>query len=280
MIVERTVRPSSLTTFADCGRRWASRHLADEISAAGYRLRTGLSSHVGAAVGTGVHAAAAYSLHVRLQSGGSLGRDADAEEQGILAFRDRAAAEMVDWDGTTPDSNTAEAQIRRMSRAWRRSEAAESNPLQVEERLEAEFAPGWRVSGQLDLLAGDPDQIVRDTKTGTRRRANGVQYGAYGMIWRAWGYRPKGVIEDYLQRVALAKEQPPVQSHPIDIVLAQREAFEVLEAVRTATAEFERRLANPNGRPPEGAFRPNPASALCSARFCPAWGTEFCRAHA
>lgn len=275
------VRPSSLTTFSACQRRWSGRHMRQEIEAAGYTLRDGLMSHVGGAVGTGVHAANARSLEEKMRTGGaSLGTDSDAEEVGIVAFRERVMAEGCDWDEVTPEPNTAETQIRRMSRAWRRSEASAGMPLAIEERLEATVRPGLVVSGQVDaLMTGDPDQTVRDTKTGTSRRANGPQYGAYLLVWRANGHSPSAIVEDYLRRVPLKKEQPLPEAHDIDINVAQQEAWEIIEALGAAVDEFRRRAANPNGRAPNMAFRSNPADSLCSARWCPCHGTDYCKAH-
>ncbi len=274
------VRPSSLTTFASCPRRWAARHIAPEVTTAGYTLRGREPSHVGGLVGTGVHAAASHSLAEK-QRTGTLGTDADAEEQGILAFRQRAEEDGASWDGTTPDPNTAEKQIRRMSRVWRDSPAAEGTPIAVEERLEAEIRPGLIISGQMDAtMVGSPDDVIRDTKTGTTRRANGAQYGAYGLLWRAHGHQPGSLIEDFLRRTRLDREQPPVEPHIIPLQTATLEAWELIDALGNAVSEFRRRVADPNGRPPNMAFRANPADSLCAARWCPAWGTDFCKAHA
>lgn len=280
MTAELLVRPSSLTTFADCERRWAARNLRDELAAAGYTITRSLQLGAGAAVGSGVHAAAAYTLGQKMQTGGaSMGTDADAEEVGIVELRERVEKEGFDADKATPDLNTAEKQIRRMSKVWRRSDASSGMPIQIEERLEAEIAPGIAVSGQADaLMTGEPDAEIRDTKTGTRR-ANGVQYGTYALIWTAHGYRPQALIEDHVARVPLTKEQPEPESYRIDLQTAAQEAWETIEAVSRAVNEFRRRAADANARPPHMAFRANPASPLCSARWCPAFGTDFCKAH-
>jgi hypothetical protein len=275
------IRPSSLTTYSDCPRRWAARHLRQEAEAAGYTVARTLAMSAGAAVGSGVHAAAAYTLGQKIQTGGaSIGSDTEAEEAGIVEIRERVEREGFDRDQATPDLNTAEKQIRRMSRAYRRSDAVAETPLQSEERLEAAVADGVVLSGQVDaLMVGDPDQTVRDLKTGVSRRANGAQYGAYALIWRAHGHRPQALIEDYLRRVPIAHEQPLPTAHRIDVQTAMLEAWETIGAIARAVAEFRRRAADPNGRPPNMAFRANAASSLCSARWCPAHGSDFCRAH-
>lgn len=282
---ERIVRPSSLTSYLDCPRRWAARHLRDEVVTAGYELNTSPPTSAGALVGSGVHAGAAWTLE-QMRAAGSAGPEADAVEQAILGFRDRLTIEGADWDETTDRPNTAEAQITRMVKVYRRQVAPGIEPIEIEQRAEASFAPGWIVSGQLDTLARnaaaaagpDAGQTIRDLKTG-RKRANGVQYGTYSMIFEAHGYLPTTIIEDFIPRVRLSKEQPDAEPVALDLATARQDAWETLHAVRRDTDEFVRRVADPNAEAPTGAFRPNPGSSLCSARWCPAHGTRFCRSH-
>jgi hypothetical protein len=276
---DRTIRPSSLTTWLDCERRWAARHMGPLVTAMGYDLSPPRPAHVGAAVGSGVHAAAAWSLKRKLETGtDDIGSDADAVEAAIVEFDARVSKEGVTWDGTTENRPTAQRQIARMTRAWRRDVAPEVRPLIVEERVEADVGDGWTVSGQLDTLTASPGRL-RDTKTGTRRRANGVQYGTYGMLFDAHGYEVRSIAEDYVARVRVDREQPPVETHLIDLEAARTDAWEAIEAIQATTAEFVRRARDPHGRPAHAAFKANPASDLCSDRWCPAWGTAFCRAH-
>ena len=80
------IRASSLPQFPDCGRRWAARNLRDEIEAAGYKLRT-LPPSIGAAIGTGTHAAAAHELTHKMEHG-DLGNPDHAEQRGIQALEE------------------------------------------------------------------------------------------------------------------------------------------------------------------------------------------------
>lgn len=273
----RTIRPSSLTTYLDCGRRFAARHLADDIAAAGYLLHKQRPVHVGAAVGSGVHAAAGYTLSEK-KATGSLGADSEAEDRAIEEFKARVEYG-VGWDDTTADLPTAQKQIQRMSRSYRRHLAPVITPLLVEERLTADIGDGWEVSGQLDTLAGDPDNIVGDLKTGVQQRANGVQYATYAMLFSAHGYVVRGIVEWFLPRVRLSKEQEPPRTTNIPLAAAQADAWEALEGIKRDTDLFMQRVADPSGRPAPSAFRANPGSSLCSAKWCPAWGTDFCQSH-
>lgn len=286
MSEERTIRPSSLVTHQDCARRWAARHLRGEIQAAGYELRVDPPSHVGALVGSGVHAGTGLTL-AQMRASGALGPEQDAIDAGIQAFRDRMEAEGVQWDDVTERAATAERQIQRMVKVYRRQVAPLLEPLMVEERLEATIGEGWVISGQPDGVGNalamdrhDPERrTLRDTKTGTRRRANGPQYGCYALLLGAHGAAPARAYEDYIARVPVRDEQPPVAVYATDLRRARLEAAEQIRRIQRDTAEWEARLRDPHGPPAEGAFAPNPASSLCSARFCPAWGTPFCTAH-
>ena len=273
----KTIRPSSLTTAADCLRRFAAHQLTDRVAAAGYVINNPRPIHIGAAVGSSVHAAAAYTM-LRKRSDGTLGSDAEAADAAQAEF-DQRVEYGVSWDQVTDDLSTARKQIGRMTTAYRRNIAPRAAPVLVEDRLTADLGDGWTMSGQVDQMTGDPDAVLQDLKTGTLQRSNAVQYVAYGWIVKAHGYALRGIEEQFLKRVSLKKEQPPPLAIPIDMASHEADTWELIREIKMAADEFDRRVANPNGPPAPQAFRPNPASSLCSAKFCRAWGTQFCTAH-
>jgi hypothetical protein len=275
--VSRVIRPSGLTTAADCLRRWAAHHLPDELLAGGYVLSAGRPLHVGAAVGSGVHAAASYIM-VEKRLNGSLGNEAEAIDRAEAEFDDRGQYGLA-WDGSTPDLSTAKKQLARMAKTYRRQVAPDLSPLLVEQRLDCEVGDGWTVSGQVDTLGGDPDDEIEDLKTGARQRANGVQYATYAMVFRAHGYRVLKLYERFLQRVRISDEQPDPVRTEIELEPSVQDAWELIETIKAATQKFNDRLNDPNGRSPAAAFPANPASVLCGAKWCRAFGTDFCRAH-
>lgn len=279
---ERIIRPSSLVDFLDCPRRWAARHLRPEVEAAGYDLAERRPSGAGALVGSGVHSGAAWTLE-QMRSGGAAGAEATAIEAAVEGFRERAAAEGAEWDDTTPSANTAEKQIARMVKVYRRQIAPQLRPIEIEERMEAIVAPGLIVSGQVDALVAAlaiaDTRVLRDTKTGRQKRANGVQYGGYSLILEAHGLKPERLLEDYIPRVALSKEQPDATTTEFNAHDARMDAWQAIQAIKASADEFSARAADPNGDDPRGAFRPNPASSLCSEKFCPARGSRWCRSH-
>lgn len=264
-MTEMHLRPSSFTTYADCARRWAAAHMAAEIGAAGYSLRS-LGRNIGAATGTATHAGSTWALETKMQTG-TLGALAEAEDRGVASLEEEIA-HGADWDEVTPDQATAKRQVARQTRTFLTNVGSRMQPAMVERRLEARRPTGVVVSGQVDIVI-DIDATLNDIKTGKRQRNNAVQYGTYSRLLRAHGKPVLGLLEHYVPRVSLKRDQPPPVTVPYEIGPAERAAENVMRRIERDVAEFRAALE------PE-AFIANPASALCSDRFCPAWGTAFC----
>lgn len=259
------IRASSLTGYPDCMRRTAARLFAPEIRAMGYRLRS-LPNGIGAATGTACHAAAAFTLRAKLETGG-LGRPADASAMAIAAL-DEEVAGGVQYDDCSPNLNTAQQQVLRQTAVYRTQVASKIVPLMVETRLEAKIGSAT-VTGQVDAYVADG---LRDLKTGRHRRINGFQYGLYSLLHEAHRHPVQSIVEDFVPRAPLRKPQPPAEQHAYDVAESERAAMAI---VRRMTADLRsfRLTADP------WSFIANPLSMLCSDKYCPAWGTDFCTVH-
>lgn len=278
-MMDLIIRPSSLSDAVDCPRRFAARHLRDLLAAAGYTVAGKRPAHVGAAVGTGLHTYAAHTLITHLQTGTDPSEE-DSQAAAIQEMRERMEAEGCDWDELTKDTNTAEKQLLRMSRSWHRHTRPQIQPVLVEERLECVVAEGVVMSGQIDVAASRGNGImVRDNKTTKVKRAAHVQLGAYGLLLTSHGHDVQALVVDHIPRVKIDDEQPTPETRPVALRAAVEEAMQAVEDIGRRVAEFRARAADPNGRSPIAAFPANPASGLCSARFCPAHSTSTCRVH-
>ena len=113
------------------------------------------------------------------------------------------------------------------------------------------------------------DDGIHDLKTGTSRRVNISQYGVYSLLRRSEGETVEHLTEDYIQRVAIDKWQPaPVQvAH--DRQYSEEVAVSIIADIEQRAAEFEISV-NPL------VFMANPASQLCSERYCPAFKSNWC----
>lgn len=258
------IRASYTSMWPDCKRRQAAKMFKIEVIEAGYKLRE-LPPSIGAPVGTATHAAAAFAMQEKLERG-TLPADAVAEEAGLEELDNRIGVDGVQWDATTPDRNTAQKQVRRQYKVYRIHLAEKLMPIEVERRITITTANGNDLSGQIDLTT----EGLRDLKTGTTKRANHAQYGTYSILRRQEGGRVDYLSEDFIQRVRLDKEQPK----PIEVAY-DRDLCERIAALTIKDIEATYKSFKESGD--AMAFSANPNSMLCMDRFCPAWGTDFCR---
>jgi hypothetical protein len=271
------IRASLLGNYVDCKRRGAANMFRKIIQAMGYTLRTTTTS-IGAPIGSGVHAGASAMLKQKLKSGVIL-NPRDASEQAVLELRNRVA-EGAMYDREAPDLNAAEQQVLRMTSVYAQQVAPKINPILVEERLEAEFSPGFVLSGQQDVLAREPEK-VSDLKTGKRSQKHSAQLGAYALLARSHAIVDvKHVGIDFIQRASLKKSQPDAVSINVDIGHAETAATNILREIEIDLRIFTQGNPKRNMLPGDPwAFLANPSSMLCGEKYCSAWGTDFCREH-
>lgn len=272
------IRCSSLSGYPDCPRRGAARLFWREIEAAGYRLRRTVRG-IGAAIGTALHKSASTVLGEKARSGAlppvSVALDIAVAELGEQIGRE------IEFDGpagATHSPREAGLQTRAMVRAYHQVVAPQIEPIIVEERLEAEVEPGIVLSGQPDVVAREPHR-VRDLKSGARRPgSNAPQLGGYALLARTHGLDIESASIDFIQRVRINKPQPDPVSSAVAIGPAETAAANIMRSIAGDLDVF--RNGDPERRILPGdpwAFMANPSSMLCSAKYCPAFGTEFCR---
>jgi hypothetical protein len=270
------IRASALSSYPDCNRRGAARLFRREIEAAGYRLRHTPRS-IGAAIGTAVHKAAQVLLGEKVASGvlppASVATDAALDE-----LHAQLGTGEIAYDSPTLNRNEATRQTIGMARIYRSVVAPQVEPILVEERLEAEVAPGIVLSGHADVVAREPG-AVRDLKTGVRRPTSvAPQLGAYSLLSRSHGLDITRALIDFIQRVRPSRPQPDPLSTSLEVAQAETAATNILRHIEGDLATF--RHGDPVRRILPGdswSFQANPASVLCSPKWCPAFGTAFCR---
>lgn len=255
-----------LPSWPDCNRRTAAKQYKRMVKAAGYDVRD-LMPSIGAAVGTAVHASLAHVLRHK-QSTGELGSVKDGLEIALQTFRQEIAPG-AEWDDTTPNLPTAEFQIARMSEAYLPI-AQTIVPLRVETEMRATIAPGWILTGHIDLYA--QPKHLDDTKTGALMRPYQAQLGGYAMLADANGLPVDTIGTTYIPRGKKSKPQPPPERQLYDLHSAKRAAYGAIMDIKRGVEEFQR-------TGDAFAFSANPMSLMCSPRYCPAHGTKFCNLH-
>ncbi len=266
MLHDITVRASSTTSYSDCPRRWAARHITGILVAMGFYPRS-LPSSVGAVIGSGTHSAVAHDLEHKMRTG-VLANFSDAEAAGMVELHERIEREGVMYDEISQDVNDAQMQVRRLARTYRDNVGANIRPIVVEERMNVRHHTGMVVSGQIDSLMEAPNTLD-DVKTGKSQGANWAQYGSYSRILRAHKKPVAAIRERFIRRVALSKTQPAPVTVAYDIDVCETQAEQTLMRIARDVARFR-------STGDRESFGANPASSLCSDRFCPAHGTSFC----
>jgi hypothetical protein len=270
------VRASALSGYPDCPRRGAARLFKPEILAAGFTLNE-TPRGIGATIGTAVHAGAALTLKEKMGHG-SLAPISTVTDCAIESYRE-GAAEGILFDRETPASNVAEKQIVGMVSAYQRVIAPQIEPIIVEERLEAETDFGLILTGQSDVLAREPGKL-RDLKTGKKRGNHRAQLGAYSLLSKSNGLDVNLACEDFVQRTTASKPQPEPVTYPHDLASAETAAISVLRHIAGDIKVFREGDREHGVLPGDPwAFAANPSSMLCSAKFCPAYGSDFCTEH-
>jgi PD-(D/E)XK nuclease superfamily len=268
------IRPSSLSMYADCPRRGAARLFWREVAAAGFQLRQTVRG-IGAIVGTAVHAAAEIVYTEKAKNGAAPPEHA-AIDLTITSLEKGIATAPVEYDNATHNRADALAQAVRMTRSYFRTIVPQVEPILVEERLEAEVAPGVVLSGQPDIVAREPNG-VRDLKTGQRLGSHAPQIGAYALLARSHGVEIDEAAIDWLPRVKPDKPQPSPITHKVRLTQAETAASSIIkhmaEDLRTFREGDPARRILPGD---EWSFLANPSSVLCSRRWCPAHSTNFC----
>lgn len=257
------LRASSLPSYADCPRRTAAKLLWEELKALGYDLRE-TAQGIGAALGSSTHEAASYSLNSKINDG-SLGNTSHAMDLAFEAFHEIQKTEGIVYDSTTPTYDRAELQLKTLVHTYRLKVAPGIAPVEVEVRLEANIGDGFILSGKFDVRELE---AIRDLKTGAASRAHISQYGGYVLLCRVHQRPVDKIIEDYLPR----KKEPEPEFYHYDAEAAVNAARAILKRMKDDVAAFRA-----SGEPT--SFIANPQSMLCSDRFCPVWGTAFCREH-
>ena len=272
------IRTSALSTYPDCPRRGASRLFWQEIRAAGFMLRY-LARGIGAVKGTAIHRTASSILGVKARTG-TLPSRADALEAGREMLDYQIEEGDIQFDGPKGVThNIAEAvdQVARMSGVYYDTIAPTVDPIQVEERLEAEVEPGLVLTGQPDLVCREPGAI-RDLKTGQRAPVSfAPQLGGYSLLARSHNLNIERASIDFIQSVRTGKPQPAPQSTETIIAHAESAAVNIVRHIQADLHTF--RHGDPVRRIKPGdpwAFLANPASMLCSPKYCAAHSTDFC----
>ena len=262
------IRPSMSSGYPDCNLRGLGRAYPFLFERLGIKLRQ-IEPSIAAAVGTGVHSGATHSL-LRKQGMGDIGSEEEAISVALESLHKEVDGGTCP-DDITPTVNVAEQQVARMTKTFRAYSAPGIQPIKVEQRFDGNIGDGFVLSGQADWVAMNPNGID-DLKTGAVDRMHVPQLGCYSLVYRTHGYVIDSLRHTFIQRVTLKKEQP----QPVTVIYDAPFAEQVAQA-RINQIKNDVKILCETGNPI--LIQANPASMLCSDRWCPLHGTRACRQH-
>lgn len=260
------IRCSMLPGWNDCPRRAAAKQYGRLIGGAGFEIRRTQPS-VGAAVGTAVHSAIAAVLR-RRQSGAVREWTAADMESALASFREEVKTG-CEWDDTTPNALAAELQIKSLATAILNN-LGDAEPVLIEHEIKASLSNGWMLTGHIDLL--DDAKTLTDWKTGALARPYIAQTGGYVLALEANGQEVSKAGNLFAKRVRANKPQPEPEWREHDLATARKSAWSTIKSIQETMERFAEKR-NPYAIPA------NPMSLMCSPKYCPAFGTEFCKVH-
>ena len=199
---------------------------------------------------------------------GEAGNKIEAEHKALESLATQVQNGVL-WDKEADNLNSAQKQTLSLVSVCRDEVVRNITPIEVEMRLEAKVTNEITLSGQVDV---NVEQGIVDWKSGKLRRFNAAQYGAYSLLAKSHGLDNKSITEIFIPRVRETKPQPKAEYHAYDVPLSENMAISVLKHMDRNLSDF-RQTKDPR------EFLANPSSMLCSAKYCTAWGTEFCKEH-
>lgn len=265
------IRASMLPGYSDCTRRAVAKQFKRKFQKLGYEFRE-LPPSVGSSVGTAVHASTA-ALNLALWKGDTPNVN-QAVEMAISAMVEELSTG-AEWDATTPNLNTAQLQVQRMTECYAPKmpftlpDGTPAVEIGGELGLTADCGNGWILTGHPDLI--DADRVLEDTKTGAVVRPYQGQLGGYSLLVRSNQIcELTGLGMRYIPRIGKTKFQTPPIFTGYDVAPCERNAMGTIQRIKSDMALFD------VDGDLERAFPCNQSSMMCSDKYCIAKGTSFC----
>jgi hypothetical protein len=225
-----------------------------------------VNTSAGAAVGTAMHKALETAIVLRSRGLSYV------DEATMVA--ESSMAETIDagiiWDDTTFDKATGVMQALRQ--AYSILDAMpDLQEISIEGEFTADLGDDFILSGHIDIRGREGElNTIQDFKSGVTERVNIPQYGGYSLLVRTAGYKVDLLREIYAKRVGKTKAQPAPVIKNYEPAMAENFAWAVIKKIKSDMQNFRK-----SGSP--WVWLPNPNSMMCSPKYCPAYGTKFCK---
>ena len=173
------------------------------------------------------------------------------------------------YDTASPSANICEKQVENLSLAFYHDALPDIDPLELETSLSLDLNEEFSLSGHPDIISRPG---IDDLKFGGVKRRYQAQVGAYAYLAMKSGRTKPGELRIiHIPRTPIAKPQGLTEITRYDVSDCIHEASDV---VRTIANQLKHFLSTCD----PSCFPANPASILCSNKYCPAFCVkQWCR---
>jgi hypothetical protein len=169
----------------------------------------------------------------------------------------------MSYDNKTGNLNTAENQVRSYIKSYHAAILPIIEPVAVEQTIEKEILPGFTITGTPDIREA---HCIRDEKTGIKAHGHEAQLGCYSILSRLNGLgHDFNLVIDHAPRNRIS-----FQTITLDREVCEAQAKHVVRLIIDQWRAFGK-TNDPD------SFPANPASFLCSEKYCQCYNTEFCK---
>ncbi len=231
-------------------------------------------NHVGSAVGTAAHEGVAFLMRQFKATGqwGGMTRAKQGAAAAAAAMVEEARESLI-MDRITRGTEDAVKAAMKIVTAYHETMIPTGEPLIIEKGLKCtfqdpQFMSEYELTGTLDvfLMGG----FLRDLKTATELKNYYAQIGCYIDLLESNGYPVSGAYIDHYPRTRPGMLQIPGVPVAINKEVAKKHSRLVhLQTFRALQEMID------SGDPEVLVARPS--TRLCSKKFCPAYGTDFCK---
>lgn len=261
------IRASMLPSANDCMKRAIGQQYRSELKNMGYILKE-KNHNIGGIIGTSLHVGSQHTIIEYLKHG-NYAKTSDCIEVGINKLKSESQ-KGIQWDNTTYNLNEAEKQLSLMVNSYCLQIAPKIKPSVIPENsLKAIISGEVEFTGTTDIETVEND--IRDIKGGIIKKPFQAQQGGYSILKRmAKKENIRKLIIDYIPRVSLRKNYPGATSIEYNVDTCEAIAMSTIFMINKIMRKFME-CQNPFIIPC------NPMSMLCSDKYCPCLGTDFCK---
>lgn len=256
------LRPSSLSGFWDCQRRFAARQFPEKFRALGYVVG-GDKKNAGSSLGTSMHVT--FNAILKANSEGKSLTEAEASEIAISDYEQAEAKQEIQYTSAIKDKDKVIKKMVMMTPSLINI-SKEIDVDQVDVFAERKF-PYHDITltfkGTADVVT--KDDLIVDLKTGiSKPKTSWLQYCGYYFL-----FKPKRDIKG-LKEFFVSSTKPENN---------QTKVYGSRDAMPHFTKAFNAILDKTNlfyDKKDVDVFEINPSSMLCSRKYCTIYGTDAC----